>query len=101
MRLTISSRSIPLAQAVDVNLVQHGVQINLVQQRVNIQRGNRKLDSALDSGLGPFLGARTPRPSTTAPSLRPVPQGKYRCSMRAWTSPFRVSRQIRRVSPDW
>jgi hypothetical protein len=36
-------------------LLQHGVQIDLVQQLIHIQRGNHKIYSALDSGLGPSL----------------------------------------------
>jgi len=91
----------PVQHPVDVDLIQCGVQIDLVQQFIHIQRGNHKIYSALDSGLGPTpLGAGPAGPPPNAVA-QTSPRGKYRCSMRAWTSPFRVSRQIRRVSPDW
>ena len=46
----------PLQQAVPGRIpVQHGVQINLVQQRIGVQRGNHKPDRTLGGGLGPHL----------------------------------------------
>jgi len=36
-------------------LIRQGVQVDLVQQRVHIQRGDSKLDRTFGGGLGPRL----------------------------------------------
>ena len=87
----------PVHHPVDVDLLQHGVQINLVQQLIHIQRGNHKIYSALDAAWAHASERGTSGLASAVAQTSPQLVSLLHAGL---DQPFRVSRQIRRVSPE-